>query len=204
MEKSNLALALSKAQGTMSGAKKDSANPFFKSKYADLASVWEACREALSKNEIAVFQKTGFVDGMFGVITKLQHSSGEFEDGFFPVAVPVTAKAQEMGSAITYARRYALAAMVGVAPEDDDGNAAQSSKEGPKQFTRDDTDQVTGLVNAAQNCKTTEELSKIIDHKKTKECLDRWKVQRPKDYDYIILAIEEKRSDLEDKRNAAV
>lgn len=204
MEKSNLALALSKAQGTMSGAKKDSANPFFKSKYADLTSVWEACREALSKNEIAVFQKTGFVDGMFGVITKLQHSSGEFEEGFFPVAVPVTAKAQEMGSAVTYARRYALAAMVGVAPEDDDGNAAQSSKEGQKQFTRDDADQITGLINAVQTAKTLEALSKIVDHKKTKECMDRWKVQRPQDYDYIITATEEKRRTFEEPENAAV
>lgn len=127
-----LALALSKAQGEMQGAKKDANNPFFKSKYADLASVWEACRDALAKNEIAVFQIPEVQNGVAGIRTKLQHSSGEFEQGFFPLSVPATAKAQDMGSAMTYLRRYALAAIVGVSPEDDDGNAAQNAVQ-PKQ-----------------------------------------------------------------------
>lgn len=122
---SKLALALSRAQGEMKAAKKDQSNPFFKSNYADLSSVWEACREALSNNEIAVFQIPELQDGIAGIRTKIQHSSGEYEEGFFPLAVAVTAKAQEMGSAMTYLRRYALSAMVGIAPEDDDGNEAQ-------------------------------------------------------------------------------
>lgn len=124
-----LAAALAKAQGEIRNAKKDADNPFFKSKYADLASVWDACREALSKNEIAVIQAPCIVDGKLCIRTKLIHSSGEFEEGLLPIAVPITAKAQEMGSAITYARRYSLQSMVGVAPEegeDDDGNAASN------------------------------------------------------------------------------
>jgi hypothetical protein len=124
---SKLALALSKAQGMMKAAKKDMDNPFFKSKYADLASVWDACREALSQNEIAVMQVPELQGTVIGIRTKLIHSSGEYEEGFFPLAVPVTAKAQEMGSAMTYLRRYALSAMVGVAPEDDDGNGANAT-----------------------------------------------------------------------------
>jgi hypothetical protein len=124
-----LALALSKAQGKISHAKKDTSNPFFKSKYANLASVWEACRTALSENEIAVIQAPEIVDGVMGIRTKLMHSSGEFETSFLPIAAPLTAKAQEMGSAITYARRYSLSAMVGVAPDDDDdGNQAKNGQ----------------------------------------------------------------------------
>lgn len=139
---SKLALALSKAQGEMKAAKKDQDNPFFKSKYADLASVWEACREALSKNDLAVMQIPEVRDGVVGIRTKLVHSSGEFEEGFFPLAVSANAKAQEMGSAMKYLRRYALEAIVGVAAEDDDGNEAQKAttqkyqKAAPGTFSR--------------------------------------------------------------------
>ena len=127
--KSHLALALSKAQGKLKGAKKDTTNPFFKSKYADLSSVWEACRSALAENELAVIQSPMMVDGFLMLKTKLIHSSGEFEESFMPISAPITAKAQEMGSAITYARRYSLAAIVGVAPDDDDdGNTAQTTQ----------------------------------------------------------------------------
>lgn len=117
-----LVAALSKAQGMIKGAAKDSTNPFFKNKYADLSSVWEACREALSKNELAVIQTP--VEG--GVITMLAHSSGEWIKSYLPMK-PTKDDAQGAGSAITYARRYALAAFVGVAPEDDDGQAASTT-----------------------------------------------------------------------------
>jgi hypothetical protein len=118
-----IAAALAKAQGEIKGAVKDSTNPHFKSKYADLASVWDACRAALSKNGLAVFQTTETTaDGIF-LVTTLAHSSGEWMRGTFPVQ-PVQNTPQGLGSAMTYARRYSLAAMVGVAPEDDDGQAA--------------------------------------------------------------------------------
>jgi ERF superfamily len=122
-----LAAALAKAQAEIKGAKKDAANPFFKSTYADLASVWDACRDALSKNELAVAQPTDFLDGQMILKTILLHSSGETITGLLPIMAGEKATAQQVGSAITYARRYALAAMVGVAPEDDDGNAASTA-----------------------------------------------------------------------------
>jgi len=120
-----LATALAKAQGQIEGAKKDAANPFFKSKYADLASVWDACRSALAVNGLAVIQSPS-ADGMrVSVDTLLTHGSGQWMAG----TVSVTAKEdtpQAIGSAITYLRRYALQSFVGVAPEDDDGNAASA------------------------------------------------------------------------------
>ena len=123
-----LATALAKAQAVMAGAKKDSTNPHFRSKYADLASIWEACRDALTSNGIAVVQMTrARPEDVVIVETRLLHSSGEWIEGELLVPV-MKADAQGYGSAITYARRYALAAAVGVAPEDDDGNAAAAAR----------------------------------------------------------------------------
>ncbi len=128
-----LATALAKAQATMAGAKKDSTNPHFRSKYADLASIWEACRDALTSNGIAVVQMTrARPEDVVIVETRLLHSSGEWIEGELLVPV-MKADAQGYGSAITYARRYALAAAVGVAPEDDDGNAAAAARPTAKQ-----------------------------------------------------------------------
>lgn len=119
-----LAAALSVAQGEITGALKDSANPFFKSKYADLASVWDACRASLSKNGLAVIQVAGTDDkGAAVITTTLAHKSGQWIRGSIAL-MPVKSDPQGMGSALTYARRYALAAMVGVAQVDDDANAA--------------------------------------------------------------------------------
>ena len=120
-----LSTALSKAQGLIEGAKKDAANPFFKSKYADLASVWDACRAALAVNGLAVIQSPAAEGTRVSVDTLLTHSSGQWVAG----TVSVTAKEdspQAIGSAITYLRRYALQSFVGVAPEDDDANAASA------------------------------------------------------------------------------
>lgn len=119
-----LATALSKAQGEMKGAIKDSANPFFKSKYADLSSVVEAIREPLAKHGLSYVQLVREHENAASVETMILHSSGEWLL-CGPVSVPVTkADAQGFGSAMTYARRYSLSAAFGVAPEDDDGNAA--------------------------------------------------------------------------------
>jgi len=122
-----LAAALAKAQGKIKGATKDADNPFFKSKYADLASVWDACRAELAANGLSVVQapRASVYEGgwVIEVETRLLHGSGQWmsESLSLPVGKP---DAQGVGSAITYARRYALASFVGVAPEDDDGNAA--------------------------------------------------------------------------------
>ena len=122
----NLAKALSIVQGKLTYATKDSANPFFKSKYADLESVWDSCRSLLAENGLAVMQFPGeYFDGTMSLTTVLSHSSGEWisKEMSLPVTKP---DAQGAGSALTYMRRYALAAVVGVVQADDDGNAASS------------------------------------------------------------------------------
>lgn len=127
-----LLAALSKAQGEMKGAVKDSANPFFKNSYAGLESVWDACREALSKNNLAVLQTTGPGEkGEVVLYTTLGHSSGQYMSSAYPIN-PVKQDPQGIGSAITYARRYALAAIVGVHQTDDDGNAASGRQKQPE------------------------------------------------------------------------
>lgn len=119
-----LAAALAIAQGEITGALKDSANPFYKSRYADLASVWDACRASLSKNGLAVIQTASTSEAGAAVITTtLAHKSGQWIRGTLAM-MPVKSDPQGMGSALTYARRYALAAMVGVAQVDDDANNA--------------------------------------------------------------------------------
>lgn len=124
----NLGKALSLAQAQMLGAKKDSINPHFRSKYADLESVWEGCRDALTSNGLSVVQMPGFEEGMCVLYTQLIHSSGEWIRS--RSAAPILKQEpQAVGSALTYLRRYALAAVVGVCPEDDDGNAASSQPE---------------------------------------------------------------------------
>jgi hypothetical protein len=123
-----LITALSKAQGEMQPAIKDSENPYFKSKYADLTSVWEACRPALAKHSLAVIQATCVMEGKLMLATTLAHSSGQWMRSYTPI-LSKDESCQAMGSAITYARRYSLASLVGVCPdEDDDGNAAMPPK----------------------------------------------------------------------------
>lgn len=124
-----LAAALATAQGQMGGATKSSTNPFFDSRYADLASVWGACREALANNALSVVQ-TAHCDG-FGeehplsvtVTTLLMHASGQWIESELQMW-PKENTPQSIGTCISYARRYALAAMVGVYQEDDDANRA--------------------------------------------------------------------------------
>lgn len=141
-----IAAALAKAQGEMGGALKDSANPFFKSKYADLSSVWDACRGPLTKHGLSVvqFPKTEYtgtpepyewtskmgekrygvrVVCVVSVLTRLAHTSGQWMEDVVSTMLP-TGDPQSVGSAITYLRRYALQSVAGVAPEDDDGEAA--------------------------------------------------------------------------------
>lgn len=128
-----LAAALAKAQGEITGALKDSSNPFFKSKYADLASCWDACRKQLSANGLSVIQTTDVLDGTVVVRTVLAHASGQWISGILPVKAKDDGP-QAQGSGITYARRYALAAIVGLAQIDDDAEAAQARhvKQQPK------------------------------------------------------------------------
>lgn len=120
-----LGAALAKAQAEMTGAKKDSNNPFYKSKYADLSVVWETIRAPLTKQGLCIIQTTDLIEKGMILKTILLHASGEWISSIYPIE-PVKRDPQGYGSAITYARRYALMAIVGVAPEDDDGNAASA------------------------------------------------------------------------------
>lgn len=125
-----VASALAAAQAQMGKALKSANNPHFRSKYADLASVMDACLPALNANGIAVVQPT--VDDESGryVETILIHGETGTE---LKCRVPLIVQKNDMqgyGSAVTYARRYGLMSMAGIAPEDDDGNAA--AKAAPK------------------------------------------------------------------------
>lgn len=132
-----LATALSKVQGELTYAKKDSANPFFKSRYADLESVWDACRSLMAANGLSVIQMPGnYFEGRMWLVTRLCHSSGEWieQEMSFPVGKPdnqgvVKTDAHSCMAAITYMRRGALAAFIGVVQSDDDGNTAVGVKE---------------------------------------------------------------------------
>lgn len=119
----NIYAALASAQMQMGKAVKDSTNLGFKSKYADLASVMEACMGALNANGIAVYQPTVDDEGGRYVKTIFAHISGETLECRVPLIVQKN-DMQGYGSAVTYARRYGLMGMAGIAPEDDDGNAA--------------------------------------------------------------------------------
>lgn len=117
--------ALAKAQSAIKGALKDSDNPFFKSKYADLESVWEACRKPLTDNGLAIIQGAGdIIEGKINVETILSHISGEWVSSAFS-ATPEKQTPQGVGSCITYLRRYGLQSIAGIAPADDDGEAAE-------------------------------------------------------------------------------
>ena len=158
-----LAAALAKAQGEMSAASKDSANPFFKSKYADLSSVWEACRLPLSKNGLSVSQPLGLVGETgekMALTTLLMHSSGQWVAS--TMVLPSCPKPQELGSVITYYRRYALAALVGVYQADDDAELAQRGVEKQKQ---DHSAPVSSLIGEPQpKKKISEEQCAKLDY----------------------------------------
>lgn len=125
-----LASALSKAQGEIKHATKEIDNSFFKSKYADLSACVDVAKMPLSRNGLSIVQIPDFDKEGVWMITLLMHSSGQWMRSYYPVK-PVKNDPQGLGSAITYARRYAYCAMTGVVAsgEDDDGNEASGKKE---------------------------------------------------------------------------
>jgi len=119
---SELAAALAAAQGMMENAVMNRTNPHFKSRYADLAAIINAARKPLSTNGLAFVQTIG--EGVLH--TRLLHTSGQWIASEHPL--PMSGKPQEIGSALTYARRYSLSALIGIAAdEDDDANATSGS-----------------------------------------------------------------------------
>jgi hypothetical protein len=169
-----LAAALAIAQGEITGALKSSKNPFFKSNYADLASVWDACRESLSRNGLAVIQTTeGVSTETITVVTTLAHKSGQFIKGVLTMT-PKDGSPQAFGSCLTYARRYALAAIVGVAQVDDDANAASGkdangikhTKANPRDgmdLTSHDPEEVEGYARGFINGLHAKDNAKVLE-----------------------------------------
>jgi len=140
-----LAAALAKAQGQIEGALKDSENPFFKSRYADLGSVWNACRLPLSTNGLSVVQSPiANADGI-GLRTLLLHSSGEWIASEYSMK-PVKTDPQSAGACLSYLRRYALAATVGVFQADDDGNSASRGQHDNEPVPERHFDERPGLL----------------------------------------------------------
>jgi len=128
-----LAAALAKAQGEMRHAERDSENPHLRNRYADLASVIDACRAALSGHGLSWVQLPAITERGHVLRTRLMHSSGQWIESEIPILTQRHGP-QEYGSALTYARRQSLAAMVGVAPDnDDDGELAEGRGEGRRQ-----------------------------------------------------------------------
>jgi hypothetical protein len=150
----SIASALSAAQMEMGKALKQANNPHFRSKYADLGNVMDACLPALNKNGIAVVQPTTDDDTGRYVKTILIHGeTGETLECRVPLIVSKN-DMQGYGSAVTYARRYGLMAMAGIAPEDDDGNAA--AKAAPQVQTVS-AGQYTKLRDLARDAGVTEQ-----------------------------------------------
>lgn len=135
-----LAQALAKAQSQIEGAKKDASNPFFKSKYADLSSVWAACREPLTKNGLSIIQSGSIENGVQHLTTLLCHASGEWISSEM-ILKPMKDDLQALGSALSYLRRYSLSAIVGVVAEDDDAESTfhreDAKKTAPKECLAD-------------------------------------------------------------------
>lgn len=126
-----IATALVKAQRAFAPALKTSTNPHFRSRYADLAACVEAVIDALNANGIALVQRTHDSDNGVAVETLLVHESGETISGGILHVPAAKHDPQGYGSALTYARRYSLMASCGIAPEDDDANAASKTRPTP-------------------------------------------------------------------------
>ena len=147
-----LAYALTRAQKELPLIKRETVNPFYKSKYADLPTIFDAIRPVLAAHGLAVLQGGDGENGTrLGVSTMLLHESGEFIEYTFPMPCSM-ADPQKAGSAITYGRRYGLQSILGIAAEeDDDGNAAakgsQASQEGHSSPATGD-DPICGLCGA--------------------------------------------------------
>lgn len=177
MMKSNIAKAFVAAQKGFAPALKTSTNPHFKSKYADLAACVEAVIDSLNANGIALVQHTHECEGGVMVETVFLHESGESMSGG-KLFVPATKHdAQGYGSALSYARRYSLMASCGIAPEDDDGNAATKSAPQRQPRARFDPDETFVLIANASTVKaltniyhqseqmgaTPEQMAKVAD-----------------------------------------
>lgn len=178
-----IAAALVVAQKEMGNAVKDTKNTFFKSSYADINSVREACMPLLNKNGISVLQPMITIEGKNYIQTVLLHESGEFLISNTEIVYSKQNDAQSQGSGITYARRYGLQSFLSLGTEDDDGNIASNhsvptavinptkgADENGKTWLNLNTEQFTGAVKYLKEGGTMENiLSKYKMRADTKE-----------------------------------
>jgi len=216
----DLAASLAKAQATMKPAIINKTNPHFKNRYADLAAVLDAIRKPLADNGLSVTQTTEIRDGGFVLVTTLRHSSGQWLASEYPL--PMAAKPQELGSALTYARRYSLSAIACIAAdEDDDAEGArvdgqtstapkpkptavkpapveppphpETGEVSPHKITAEDTMKWGGLFVAAVNiAKDADEVEQWIAE--NAEALSTLEGGAPKVYARVMARVDEKRN----------
>lgn len=154
---SKISAALLKAQRAITFASKDATNPHFKNKYADLPAVIDAIKPALNEAGIMFLQTPSPSDsGSLALTTRLLHESGEWIEDMATLPLPKN-DPQGYGSAMTYARRYALAAITGLYQDDDDGNAASGPKPPAKPVAKLTMDQVAAIEDAAKSAGLTVE-----------------------------------------------
>lgn len=212
-----IAKAMIKVQGILKPAPKDSTNPYYNSTYSDLTSVWNACREALTSNDICVIQRPfGDTHGNIGVNCLLIHSSGQWLSSSLYAKLSKN-DPQIVGSAITYFRRYSLAAMVGIVQEDDDGEGAKKGRDNaPTPPTQPNNNEkklnykapqsplitdimdimdiiITDIVDI-KNSKTTDELKN-----KYEACKKKYRDEHLKK---INIAVNERKKQLESKKDS--
>lgn len=155
-ELNEIALALSKLQGEVLNATKDKQG--YNYSYADLAQILEIARPLMAKNGLSLTQMpTTSTDGKIGLTSLLMHTSGQNIQSFYELPIEAAAKmstAQACGSVITYMRRYALAAILGIAQTDEDA-ATQEVKKAKASI---DEEELKAGIKSIQSCKTMEEL----------------------------------------------
>lgn len=175
-----LVSALSKAQSKMKPATFNRVNPHFKNRYADFTSCMDACRIPLSDNGLSVLQYCETVSDRLTLVTMLAHISGQWIKSQFPLN-PMKMDSQSIGSAMTYAKRYSLSAMLGIVSdeeEDDDGEAAHgrgkpSTQRSAQPVKRLDTDKKISVEQALD----IEALLAQVPPETVKGCMD-WIKQR--------------------------
>ena len=203
-----LAEALAKAQGAMDNPARSAENPFFKSKYAPLSAITDAIRKPLSQNGLSYVQTVSMQNDIVMLTTRLMHLSGEWIESAMPL--PHVGKPQELGSVMTYFRRYQLSAIVGITADDDDddneasGNRAQPAQRQPAKpapqangdnpFDDDKPSQTQTNGNAA-----SEKQHKMLFALGTKLYGESWNAKRPELVKAITKGRSESASDLTGK-----
>jgi hypothetical protein len=178
------------ASHSVGAVKKSATNPHFRSKYADLETVMDACSDTLKAHNLAIWQSVND-DHM---VTRLYHVSGQWMEGYTPLILAKN-DMQGLGSAYTYARRYGLMAIMGIAPEDDDGNAATEAKKAePK--TQDAPQHVEAAkALIASSRKVTDNFDKWLKENAGK--ISEIKTASSMTYDYLMQRLNERRQEME-------